>query len=53
MTQVLTHFVQMDTYEIPDDIPNDKIEKYILENTLIPKYSKTRDWEIVEINKYI
>ena len=53
MKTILTHFVQMDTYEVPDKIASqddEEIEGYIIENELKPIKSDSRDWEIVEIN---
>mgnify|MGYP001571226983 FL=1 len=51
---VLCHFVQMDKYEVPEEVCAEgqrAIEKYIFERVtpLKPTESETRDWEIVEI----
>ena len=49
---VFTHYVQMDTYEIPETVAKkgkEAIERYIFENKLEPVKSDSRDWEIVNI----
>ena len=53
MKTVLTHFVQKDKYEVPDDIAEkdyDEIEQYIVDNELEPVSGDTRDWEIVDVS---
>ena len=53
MKRVLTHYVQMDTYEVPEDICNEgdeAIELYIVENELEPVKSDGRDFEIVDVS---
>lgn len=50
--RVLTHFVQMDTYEVPESIcekGNEAIEDYIQDNELEPVKSDGRDFEVVEV----
>lgn len=54
MYRIVTNFVQMDTYELPDKIgklSKEKIEEYL--NTKFPRpiSSEWRDWEIVWIDK--
>ena len=52
MKTVLCHFVQMDRYEVPDNIAekgDTAIEEFIFNKNLKPVSSDTRDWEIVEV----
>lgn len=52
MANILCHFVQMDTYTIPDYIAkkgNQAIEEYLEIKEIKPDDSETRDWEIVDV----
>lgn len=55
MTKIaLCHFVQMDKYEIPDDIAaksKGEIAEYIAEFCDKPVESDTRDWEVVGVEE--
>ena len=52
MKRVLTHYVQMETYEVPDQINkkgDDAIEDYIFRERLVPVKTDCRDWEVLEV----
>ena len=55
MKVVFTHYVQMETFEVPDECPTDSEPNFILwleRNGGFEKYlvkRDTRDWEIVEV----
>ena len=52
MKRVLTHYVQMETYEVPDQIikkGDDAIEDYIFRERLVPVKTDCRDWEVLEV----
>jgi len=54
MYRIVTNFVQMDTYELPDKIgklSKEKIEEYLNTKSPRPISSEWRDWEIVWIDK--
>ncbi len=51
MKLVLTHYVVMEKYVVPDEVAekgNDAIEQYIYENDLRPIKEDGRDWEVVD-----
>ncbi len=53
MKLVLTHYVQMDTYEVPASVckKGDKaIENYIDDNDLDPCKGDSRNWEVVAVD---
>ena len=53
MKCVLTHYVQIKAYEVPEDVckkGDEAIERYIIENDLCSVYNNSRDWEIVSID---
>lgn len=53
MAEILTHYVQMETFIVPDEVArkgNNAVEQYISDHDLEPIGSDTRDWEIVDID---
>ena len=52
MKTILTHYVMMEKYEVPNHIAKrsyDTIEEYIFTKDLKPIDSDSRDWEIVDV----
>jgi len=52
MKTILTHYVQMDKYEVPNHIAKKKsedIEDYISQKNLKPVSGDSRDWEMVDV----
>lgn len=53
MKTILTHYVQIEKYEVPDSIAkldNDEIQNYIVTKSLKPVDTDSRDWEVVDVS---
>lgn len=52
MKTILTHYVVMERYLVPDniaDLEKHEIEKYIQDKELLPYCTDSRDFEVVDI----